>query len=178
MSNDQSIFYTNDKHGKTQARFLNFTFNITAAKTVSVFPRGCEVLSTFDALTQPVIDAYLGTTSEFTAAQFDATAMGTDAFGGLINMTGFSTPQGTGAFSYPAGQAASVVSLNVSLKSGTNFATIVQSNAFGPTGLTASTLAAGCAVGANGNIAFRSVLTGLDVLTSGIITVTVGWIAA
>lgn len=179
MSNDQSIFYTNEKHGKTQPRFLNYTFQITAAKTIVAYPRGAEVLPTFDALTQAQIDAYLGTASEFTAAQFDATSMGTDAFGGLINMTGGVVAQGANipAFMVPQGQAAAVVYCIITSKTGTGLATQVASTSYGPTGLAATSLTAGCAVGANGNIAFRGVVTGLDALTSGIITVTIGWVA-
>lgn len=179
MSNNQSLFYTNEKHGKTQPRYLTYTFQITAAKTVVVFPRGSEILATFDALTQPVIDAYLGTSGEFTAAQFDATSMGTDAFGGLINMTGGVVSQGANplSFAQPQGQAAQVVSVEITSKTGANLATRVISESFGPTGLTASSLTAGCAVGANGNIAFRGILTGLDALTSGLIEVKIGWVA-
>lgn len=179
MANDQSIFYTNEKHGKTQARYLTYTFQITAAKTVVPFPRGSEILPVFDALTQAQIDAYLGTAGEFTAAQFDATSMGTDAFGGLINMTGGVVSQGANplSFAQPQGQAAQVISCEITTKSGTGLATRVFSGSFGPSGLTASSLTAGCAVGANGNIAFRGVLTGLDALTSGLITVVIGWVA-
>ena len=164
MSNMQPLFYLNEKHAKTQARFLTYTFQITAAKTVVAYPRGAEILPTFDALTQAQIDAYLGSTNEFLATQFDATAMGTDAFGGIINMYG---------------QAGLVATCDVVSKTGTGLATIVNSSSFGPvSGLAASSLTAGVAVSSLGNIAFRGVLTGVDALTSGIITVTIKWIAA
>lgn len=180
MPNDQAIFYSNEKHGKTQPRYLEYTFQITAAKTVVAFPRGAEILPSFDALTQAQIDAYLGTTSEFLVTQFDTTSMGTDAFGGLINMTGGIVSQGASSPSYfqPQGQAASVISCEITSMTGAGLATRVQSASFGPTGLAPTSLTAGCALGANGNIAFRGVLTGLDALTSGLILVRIGWVCA
>ncbi len=162
MSNVQPIFYLNEKHAKSQARFITFTFQITAAKTIVPYPRGQDCLTAFDALTQAQIDAYLGTSSEFLVTQFDATSMGVDAFGGIINM---------------AGQAGLVISCDVTSKTGAGLATQVVSSSFGGTGLAASSLTAGCALGANGNIAFRGVMTGVDALTSGIITVTIKWVA-
>ena len=163
MSNSQPIFYTNEKHAKSQIRTLEYVFQITAAKTIVPFPRGAEVLSTFDALTQAQIDAYLGTTNEFLVGLFDATSMGTDAFGGLINM---------------AGQASTVVACDIISKTGTGLATQVISSSFGGSTMASSSLTAGCAVGANGNIAFRGVMTGVDALTSGVIYVKISWIAA
>lgn len=162
MSNCQPIFYTNEKHAKSQIRTLEFVFQITAAKTVVPYPRGVDCLTTFDALTQAQIDAYLGTTNEFLVGLFDATSMGTDAFGGIINM---------------AGQAGLVVSADVISKTGAGLATQVTSSSFGGSTMASSSLTAGCAVGANGNIAFRGVMTGVDALTSGVIYVKIGWIA-
>lgn len=178
MPNAQSLFYTNEKHAKSQVREMEFIFQITGAKTSTVYPRGSDVLALYDATTQAVIDAYLGTTNEFLAAQFDATAMGTDAFACLINMTGGQVSQGANPPPSTAqGQAALVVSAEMSTQSGTNGGTIVTCTSFGPTGIAASTLSAACAVGANGNIAVRGVLTGLDALTSGMIKVIVRWVA-
>lgn len=178
MPNMQPLFYTNEKHAKTQLRELEFIFQITAAKTVVVYPRGADILPLFDATTQAVIDAYLGTTNEFLLAQFDATSMGTDAFGGIINM-GTMTSPGTysSSLTAQAGQAAALVSVEVSTQSGTSFGTWFPTAAFGPTGLASTSLTTGCALGANGNIAFRAILTGVDALTSGLIKVVVKWIA-
>lgn len=177
MSNSQPIFYTNEKHAKTQVRSLEYLFQITAAKTVVVYPRGCEILPTFDALTQPQIDAYLGTTSEFLATQFDATSMGTDAFGGIINMGTMASP-GPSTLAAQTGQCAALAEVSVTSYTGANNATTVPTLSFGPTGLAPTSLTTACALGANGNIAFRAVITGVDALTSGFIKVIVRWIAA
>lgn len=162
------LFYTNEKHAKTQPRFMDFTYSITAAKTVSPYPIGADSFTFFDAITQAQIDAYLGTTNEFLAAQFDATAMGTDAFGGLIRMSGAPST---------VGQAAVAVRLVGQVYSGAGFATLTTGAALGSAGIAASTLSTAVAVSTNGNLAFRFVATGLDALTSGIIVIRVGWIA-
>lgn len=155
----QPIFYWNEKLGKTQAHKLVFEFQITAAKTVAPKPLGQPVLTTFDALaSQSVIDTFLGTTNEFLLAQFDATSMGTDAFGMLVNLGG------------SLGQAASGVVMHASVFSGTYNATTVNANAIAGS-LTASTLETAFAVGANGNLGVKLVAAGLDALTSGIIRV-------
>lgn len=90
--NDSPIIYRSDKLGKRLYRRLSIPFEITGAKAASLLVQGLPVLETFDGgWSQATIDAFLSnkeysSSSEFTAAQFDATSMGADAFGGLINM--------------------------------------------------------------------------------------------
>lgn len=159
---DTSLFYYNEKLGKTNPRELILMYNITGAKTSVLRPVGGPVLTVYDAIAaQSTIDNFLGTTNEFTISQFDATAMGTDAVAGIINMTG---------------QAKYLCGVTASLYSSTNFATLGASTSVG-TGLTASTLATESALGAYGNMAFRVILTGLDALTSGVLVVRVLWIS-
>jgi hypothetical protein len=160
-----SLFYANEKHPKTQPHRMDFTFQITAAKTVVSYPVGADVYPAFDALTQAVIDRYLGSTNEFLATLFDATSMGADAFGGLINMKG---------------QAASVVRMEAKCYSGTGNATLVARAAIGSAGLTASTLETAVGVSSSGNIGFKvdfGNTPDFDALTSGIIIVSVWWIS-
>lgn len=159
------LFYVNEKHPKTQPRRLDFTFQITAAKTVSVYPVGADCFSFFDAITQAQIDAYLGSTNEFLAALFDSTAMGADAFGGIIKM---------------GGQAGSVVRMEAKCFSGTGNATLVSRAAIGSAGLAASTLETACGISTSGNLAFKvdfGNTPDFDALTTGIIIISVWWIA-
>ncbi len=81
------LIYKNDYMYAREDELL-LKWQVTAAKTVSPLPiSNNSVLTTFDALaSQAVIDNWLGSTNEFLLAQFDSTSMGTDAFGGLINI--------------------------------------------------------------------------------------------
>jgi hypothetical protein len=111
-----------------------------------------------------VIDTFLGTSSEFTLAQFDATSMGADAFGVIVNM---------------AGQVASAGAMSAACKSGTGLATVVTRDALSGT-LTASTLETAFAVGANGNLGIKidfGNTPDFDGLTSGLISIDVTWLA-
>ena len=169
----QGLFYWNEKHGKSQPRIMDFTYQITAAKTVSPYPQGADSFTFFDAITQNQIDTYLGVASDFPASYFDATAMGTDAFGGIIRMSG-QTPSG---ITPTSAQASQIVRMDAKVYSGAGFTTISERAAFGPTGMTASTLETACAISSTGNLAFKFVLTGLDALTAGMIAVRVYWIS-
>lgn len=158
------LFYWNEKLGKTVPRQLVLLYEITAAKTVSLVPVGSPNLATFDALaSQAVIDTFLGTTNEFTLAQFDTTSMGADAFGALINM---------------AGQCQSVLNCNISFVTGTGNSTTANRSSLNR-GLAASTLETAVGLGANGNIAFKAAFigAGLDAATSGTIRVIIDWIS-
>jgi hypothetical protein len=159
------LFYSNEKHPKTQPRRMDFTFQITAAKTVTATPVGADCFSFFDAITQAQIDDYLGSTNELLAALFDATAMGADTFGGIIKMNG---------------QAATAVRLEAKCYSGTGLATVVTRGALGTAGLTASTLETAVGISTSGNLAFKidfGNTPDLDALTAGMIVVSVWWIA-
>ncbi len=159
---DTSLFYFNEKLGKTNPRELILMFNITGAKTSVQRPVGGPVLTTYDAIaSQAVINNFLGTTDEFLVAAFDSTSMGTDAFGVIINMSG---------------QAAYVCGVTTSVYSGAGFATVTANGSVG-TGLTSTSLTTQSAVGADGNMALRTIVSGLDILTTGIIVVKVLWIS-
>lgn len=154
MATSPGLFFWQDKIGRNNPHVVQFLFKITAAKTVSQLPQGTPTLTSFDAIaSQSVIDDFLGTTNEFLVAQFDATAMGTDAFACICNFGG----QGDELY----GVEAYVDDLT----------TRVEKSLASVTTLTSSSLTNQCAVGANGNLAVRLVMTGLDALTSGIISV-------
>ena len=75
----------------------------------------------------------------------------TDAFACIVNM---------------AGQVDTLYAVEAYFDDGTQVANAIAAN-----GLTASTLAYEAATGANGNMAVRVVLTGLDAATSGILSI-------
>lgn len=166
MSNPTSLFYWNDRLALTEPRCLVLGWDITAAKTVSQVPVGRPVLETFDALTQAQIDAFLTdadvtSSSEFTLAQFDATSMGVDAFGAIINMRE---------------QAAKAlwIDLTCHLVTGTDG---VVRNVEVATDLSDSTLANNVEfeVSSAGNMAFKATVTGLDAATDGFIEAKLYW---
>lgn len=157
-----SLFYYNDQLGKVVANELVIQWKITGAKAVSPVVWNTALLTSFDAVaSQAVIDSFLGTSSEFLVAAFDATAMGTDAYAVIVNMNG---------------QAKKLLSVSAKVYSGSNGATVAEC-ADVAEGLTASTLACEGALGAQGNLAGRFVLSGLDALTSGLLEVRFCWIA-
>ncbi len=169
------LFYWNEKHGKSQPNVLRMIYRITAAKTVLPYPAGADSFTFFDAPTQAQIDAYLTLANDFLLTTFDATAMGADAFGGIIRMSG-AGPGSTGAY----GQAIDVVSMEAYCASGAGLATIVQRVADPSVGLTASTLQTAVGVSAAGNIGFKvdfGNTPDFDALTAGIISVKIGWVA-
>jgi len=84
----QPLFFWNDKHGKTQPRTMDFTYQITAAKTVSPIPQGADSFVFFDAITQAQIDSYLGVANDFNYLIWDSTSMGADTFSGIVRMSG------------------------------------------------------------------------------------------
>lgn len=146
---------------------LSLVFNITGAKTSTPLPiQNSAVYQFYDAIAaQATIDDFLGTVDEFLIVQFDATTMGADMFGCLVNM---------------AGQASSILYMNASCYSDTGGATavtrVVQPSATMPS----STLGTACAVGADGNIAFTVSFGNspdFDGLTSGTIVVDIVWLS-
>lgn len=157
-----SLFYYNDQLGKVVPNELVLQFKITGAKASSPIVANTALLKSYDAIaSQSVIDSFLGTSSEFAVAAFDATAMGTDAFAVIVNMNG---------------QAKKLLSVSAKVMSGSNGATVAEC-ADVAEGLTASTLACEGALGASGNVAGRFVVSGLDALTSGMIEVRFCWVA-
>ena len=149
------LFFWQDKIGKTNPRCVPFAFKITAAKTISQLPQGTPVLTTFDALaSQSVIDDFLGTSSEFLLAQFDATSMGVNAFGIIVNMLK---------------QVDELFYIEAYVDDGAGTHTDLAVSAV--TTLTSSSLTTQCATGSQGNVAARIIVAGLDALTSGMIVV-------
>ena len=158
-----SLVYTNEKMLKTQPRPLKFIYNITAAKTNSPIPVGSGSFTAYDALSQATIDAYLGTSSEFLAAAFDATAMGANEFAVLMDMKG---------------QCGKILGAKIEYWDATGATLNIQLKSWAVTTLTASTAANECAVGAYGNIAVKFTdVTGLDAATTGYLIVTIDWVA-
>jgi len=158
------FFYWNEKLQRTVPQTLLLQWQITAAKTVAPLFQGLDTLTLFDAVSgQAAINSFLGTTDEFTAAQFDATSMGADAFGVIVNMKG---------------QAAAVGALEVTCYSGTGGATAVT-RAVVAAGLTASTLETAAALGSQGNLALKvdfGNTPDFDGLTSGLIVARLTWL--
>lgn len=166
-----SLFYWNEKHAKTQPRILDFSYNITAAKTVSPTIQGADSFSFFDAITQAQIDAYLGSANDFLATLFDATAMGADTFGGIIRMSGSPST---------LAQGFQVIKMEAVSYSGTGGSTSVFRVAQGTAGLTASTLETACGVSTLGNFAFKvdfGNTPDFDALTAGTIVVRLYYIS-
>lgn len=129
-----------EKLGECVPQKLTLCFQITAAKTVSLLPKGNPVYVAFDAIAaQATIDDFLGTSSEFTIAKFDATALGNDAMGFIIDMRG---------------QAKDVFGFEAKCYSGSGLETLVHRASL-KGGLTDSTLATELALGSSGNIAGR-----------------------
>jgi len=159
-----SLFYYNDQWGKVQPRILRLQYAITAATTCKPLVSNSASLTTYTAIAaQATIDDYLGTTSEFTIAQFDATAMGADTFGALVQMNG---------------QCKSVVMMVARCYSASD--TLVTRQVAGGT-LAASTLETAVQVGAFGNIGLKidfGNTPNFDGLAAGTIDIEIHWIAA
>jgi hypothetical protein len=158
-----SLLYWNDRVQAAQPRVLRVLWNITAAVTATPISR-FPVLTAFGAVAdQATIDDFLGTTSEFDYLAFDATALGADAMGGVINM---------------GGQVAEVYSMVARCYSNTGGADQVFRCVQDSSALTASTLATEVAKGSSGNIGFRVVwgnTPDFDALTSGTIDIEFLW---
>jgi hypothetical protein len=160
-----SLFYYQDQWGKVQPRVLRLQYAITGAKACKPIVSNSASLTLFDAVaSQAVIDNFLGTVSEFTLAQFDATSMGADAFGAIVDMQG---------------QCATVVQAVARCYSGTGGVDLVTRQAQGGT-LTDSTLETAVECGADGNIGVKvnfGNTPDFDGLTAGTIDIEVHWIA-
>lgn len=158
-----SLFYYNDQLGKVVPNELVLQWQVTGAKALSPLVANTAMLYSFDAIAaQSDIDNFLGTSGEFAVAAFDATAMGVNAFAVIVNMNG---------------QAKKLLSVQAQLRSGTNGATFAQCAAPASAALTASSLSCQGALGANGNLAARFIVAGLDAATSGILQVKFSWIS-
>jgi len=159
---DMHLFYWQEQLYRTQPRVLRLVYKITAAKTVAPIVSPIPALVSFDALTQAGINSQLGTTLEFTLAQFDATSMGADMFGGVIAMKG---------------QCEKVLSMKAECFSASNVLVTRQCQALG---LADSTVETALALGANGNLGFKvnfGNTPDMDALTSGTIVIEINWIS-
>ena len=158
-----SLVFSNEKLAKTQPRKLNFLYQITGAKTNSAIPAGSGSLTAYDAVTQATIDAYYGSTNEFLAAAFDATAMGANEFAVLLDMKG---------------QCGKILGAKLELWTVSGATLSLSLSAWAVSALTASTVANECAVSSLGNIAVKFTdVTGLDAATDGYIKVSIDWVA-
>ena len=158
---DTSLMYWSQKLGKTQARKLQFTYEITGAKASSEIVPGYPALVTYDALSsQDQIDSFLDdNANEFLLAQFDATSRGDDAFGGIINT---------------AQQIEKALWMEARCYSGTGGSTLVERAVKASSTLSSSTLATEYAKSASGYLGFKidfGNTPDFDALTSGLIIV-------
>ncbi len=174
MAGPGLIYQSGDLYAKEDELILKW--NITGAKTSTPLPLNrSSVMTVYDAISsQTTIDNFLGTTNEFLIAQFDATAMGTDAFGFIVNMSGQATGLNT---TNNKAQAAQLLCATISMYSGSQGATAVNEGVVSVATLTSSSLATECAVGSYGNLAVRAILSGLDILTVGIIVARLHWVS-
>ncbi len=160
---DTSLIYYNDQWGKVQPRILRLQYKITGAVTASPIVSNSATLLTFGAIaTQAVINDFLGTTDEFNYLAFDATSMGADAMGIIVNMDG---------------QAGTVVQMIAKCYSASNTVVTRQCQ---QSALTNTSLTTQCALGADGNIALKvdwGNTPDFDGLTAGTIDVEVHWIS-
>lgn len=168
MSILPSLMPYNETFLKGSPRCATFIYTITGAVTVSARPLAGATLSLpmFGATSQAVIDAFLGTSSEFTAAQFDATSLGADAMGLIVNMKG---------------QAADLIGVEAYCASESGLETVVQRTCLKSTTLTDSTLVTEAALGAYGNIGIKinwGNTPDFDALTAGYIRFNVYFISA
>lgn len=156
--NYASLEFENPKLTASQPRQLTLLFKITGAGTSAPVETNLPTLTSSAAITDAAIATFLGASStEFTAAAFDATSMGADMFGGVVDMQG---------------QCKKVVVMEAQCSSATDGLTTVTSNVQASTALTASTLKTEVAVGSAGNIGFKvnfGNVPDFDALTSGTI---------
>lgn len=155
----------NDAAARHQFRRLLFAFEVTGAKTAVAITPIPDVTFGFDApgsataaLGQTTIDNLLGSTNEVLAATaFGSTALGTDAFGFVINMNG---------------QIRSVKGASIVSNVGTAGASVTAA-CLGQTTALPNTLPALARVQktSGGNLAGQFVLAGLDAATAGIVLV-------
>ena len=159
------IFLETSRAGK-EVHETVLRFAITGAVTQSPRPiDDSRALNGFGAaaFTQAIIDAHLGTTSEFTAAQFDATSLGADAQGVVVDM---------------GGQVEELISMTGRCYSATAGLTLIEVAVEDSSTLTDSTLITECAKGASGNVGIKIDWTSspdFDGLTAGLVEIKFNW---
>ena len=164
-----SLMYYNEVFSKSVPRTLRLIHEITGAVTVAARPLAAAPgnLVVFSAMSaQTVIDNFLGTTSEFDYLAFDATSMGADAMGMVVNMKG---------------QAADVISFESRCYSASLYTTMVSRASLKvAAGLTNTSLTTQIALGSSGNIALKidwGNSPDFDGLTAGMIVTDIYYIA-
>ena len=165
MSYNAGGFPYTSRRGKA-VHVSEYRFTITGAVTQTPLPiddSSCLNGFAAGAFTQALIDAHLGTSSEFTAAQFDATSMGADAQGIVIDM---------------GGQCAELLMFEGICYSATGGATQSIVADIDSATLTDSSLQTECAKGANGNVAVKidwGNTPDFDGLTAGQVVIRIHW---
>jgi len=152
----------NDKVQGAQYASIRLAWDITGAKAATLLNSGFPVATSFDAgldtLTEITAILPNMTTDEFVAATaFGTTAMGTGAFGFVIDMEG---------------QARKVLWMSCHV-SGTASSVPLISSVKGQSSALTNALESQVTVGSLGNVAGHLLVTGLDGLTAGLIELTI-----
>ena len=160
------LFHWQDQYLKGVAKCDTFILNIPAAGVgaITAVPSQSALLSTTSALTQATIDAFFGSVNEILADKYDATAMGADSQGVLLNYLG---------------QVEKLCYVEASCNSGTGDGTVVPRSAK-DTGLTASTIETAATKTALGNIGLKfnwGNTPDFDALAAGTIVIKVYWVS-
>ena len=147
-----SFILANDALARHQKQSIELIYNVTGAKTGAFAQLPPQALLAYDAsttITQAAINALLGSTLEFDAADFGTTAQGTDAIGIVLNC---------------GGQIAKVHGIEIMALAGST-----QSQQVGLVAAMADTLPtiARVELSALGNLALQAVVTDLDAATVG-----------
>ena len=147
-----SFILANDALARHQKQSIELIYNVTGAKAGKFAQLPPQALLAYDAattITQAAINALLGSTLEFDAADFGTTAQGTDAIGIVLNC---------------GGQIAKVHGIEIMALAGST-----QSQQVGLVAAMADTLPtiARVELSALGNLALQAVVTDLDAATVG-----------
>ncbi len=156
-----SLFHWQDQFQKGLPRRDIWVWTITGAKAVSLIIPQSATLGFFDTITQATIDSFFDSTNEILEIKYDSTAMGTDAFGVLLNFDG---------------QVQKLVSAKLTTLQGTGNVTEVVHTVV-DSGLTSSSLSNQGVLTALGNIGLRFVSSGIDGFSSGLVMLEVNWVA-
>lgn len=161
MTNLQPLALKSDALQARQFHELKFLIDISGAKTAALCPaqKGSPIVFGFDAggsLTSASLDTFLGVTGDVVGDTcFDATSLGTDALGFVVNQEGFA-------------KKAVYMRANVVTTAGGTPATVLIGKAGVSTALTSS-LSIAYAVSPAGNLYGRIIASNLDAGTAGFI---------
>jgi hypothetical protein len=159
----KDIRYYSDTVESGQFVETKFLFSVATGGVLTPLNAAGACYTTAGAIgTQSTIDTFLGTTSEFNYLAFDATSLGTDAEGFIINM---------------GGQVDKLVGVRIISNAGTAGVTVVENFVAASASLTNTTLSTQWAKGADGNVAGRYVGSGFDSLNGTLLEVTLYWYA-